>query len=209
MRSCKPLHQLVLGLLLLHSPSSQASLEVHAGRETLSINDDWKFWRSETNPDGIIYDWRPDSKNLTSVEVLKEYILPSANDFISDPANHHRRPQRNLSSNIAWLRDDFDDSGWDNVTLPHDWAIYGPFYTAEEGLNPVNGGMGRLPVQGVGIYRRKLNHDARDSGKTIYLDVEGAMSYAMVWLNGDLVGGWQVVQDIVSLNLADFGAFHL
>ncbi|KAL1953703.1 hypothetical protein VTO42DRAFT_2338 [Malbranchea cinnamomea] len=50
--------------------------------------------------------------------------------------------------------------------------------------------MGRLPVLGVGWYRRKLTMDPRDEGKTIYLDIDGAMSYAMVWLDGKLVGGW-------------------
>ena len=29
-----------------------------------------------------------------------------------------------------------------------------------------------------------------DAGKSIFLEVDGAMSYAMVWLNGQLVGGW-------------------
>jgi beta-galactosidase len=50
--------------------------------------------------------------------------------------------------------------------------------------------MGRLPVQGVAWYRRTLNLSASDAGKSIFLDVDGAMSYAMVWLNGTLVGGW-------------------
>ena len=25
------------------------------------------------------------------------------------------------------VRPDFDDSAWQRVTVPHDWAIYGPF----------------------------------------------------------------------------------
>ena len=31
---------------------------------------------------------------------------------------------------------------------------------------------------------------AADQGKQFYLDVDGAMSYASVWLNGQFVGGW-------------------
>lgn len=54
----------------------------------------------------------------------------------------------------------------------------------------VGGGMGRLPSPGVAWYRKKLDIPESDAGKSIFLDVDGAMSYAMVWLNGHLVGGW-------------------
>ena len=50
--------------------------------------------------------------------------------------------------------------------------------------------MGRLPSNGVAWYRKKLDIPASDAGKSIFLDVDGAMSYAIVWLNGNLVGGW-------------------
>ncbi len=50
--------------------------------------------------------------------------------------------------------------------------------------------MGRLPSAGVGWYRKKLSIPAADAGKSIFLDVDGAMSYATVWLNGRLAGGW-------------------
>lgn len=177
-------------LLLLHCYPAAAISRQGQGRECVSLNHDWKFWRSETNPDGVIYDWRPDLENLTNVEVLKPYILPSGNDFIKNPAARHIRPENAPKTDIKFTKADFDDSTWENVTLPHDWAIKGPFYTGEEGVNPVNGGMGRLPVQGVGWYRKTLTWTTKDEGKNIYLEIDGSMSYTMVWLNDNLVGGW-------------------
>ncbi|MBK1880447.1 DUF4982 domain-containing protein [Pelagicoccus mobilis] len=50
--------------------------------------------------------------------------------------------------------------------------------------------MGRLPSPGVAWYRKNLELPKSDSDKSIYLDIDGAMSYAMVWLNDQLVGGW-------------------
>jgi beta-galactosidase len=49
---------------------------------------------------------------------------------------------------------------------------------------------GRLPYYGVGWYRKKLANSAEDAHKSIFLDVDGAMSYSTVWLNGQFVGGW-------------------
>jgi len=50
--------------------------------------------------------------------------------------------------------------------------------------------MGRLPSDGVGWYQKKLEIPASDAGRSIFLEIDGAMSYAAVWLNGNLVGGW-------------------
>ena len=180
-------------------------ISAQTGRERLSINDGWKFYRYTANPDKLMYDERPvveehkdnidaDSRPTEAVlvnsseKVLKKWILPSANAFIQDPANHHVRPEGHPGANFPFVQKNFDDSAWENVDLPHDWAIKGPFY---EGWNTlIGGGMGRLPVHGVAWYRKQLDIPAADKGKNIYLDIDGAMAYAIVWLNGHLVGGW-------------------
>lgn len=103
------------------------------------------------------------------------WVLPTANAFIKDPQKHYIRPNSEApGKDFPFLQLDFNDSDWESVTLPHDWAIDGPFY---EGDNPeVGGGMGRLPVQGIAWYRKKLNITSDDVGKSIFLEVEGAMS---------------------------------
>jgi len=176
-------------------------------REIISFNGDWKFFKYETSEqaDNLIYDVRPreGKSNLikeadakpeeaekveASQEVLKPWILPTANNFINDNSKHYKRPDGNPGSNFPFVQSDFDDSGWENIRLPHDWAIKGPF---QGGWNSeVGGGMGRLPINGVAWYRKKFIIDPIDSCKSIFLDIDGAMSYAMVWLNGKLIGGW-------------------
>ncbi|WP_157547176.1 beta-galactosidase GalB [Niabella soli] len=185
-------------LLLAQKPSV-------VGRERISINDNWRFMRYQGDPDTLIYDeWpaiadRNDNKvadtkasesgvTVSSARSLKKWILPTANDFIKDPAARHLRPKGNPGENFPFVQNDFNDTNWEPVTLPHDWAIKGPFYKEADAV--VGGGMGRLPVQGVAWYRRKINIPAADKGKSIYLDIDGAMSYAMVWINGKLAGGW-------------------
>ena len=189
-------------------------------RERISINEGWKFMRYKDEPDHLVYDERPiitnyrenqvaDAKPTESnqstaaaTNILKNWILPSANDFIKDPTKHFKRPAGNPGSDFPFVQSNFNDESWETVDLPHDWAINGPFY--KEANPEVGGGMGRLPVQGVAWYRKKLNIPSADAGKTIQLQIDGAMSYAMVWLNGNLVGGWPYGYNSFCLDLTPY-----
>ncbi len=171
------------------------------------MNTDWRFQKGEPEGDStdLIYDVRPEVNDKNDVVladampteavkletkqmVLKPWILPTGNAFVKDSAKRHVRPHGDPGSDFPFVRSDFDDSSWELLNLPHDWAIKGPFY---KGWNsPVGGGMGRLPSPGVGWYRKKITIPASDTKKSFFLDVDGAMSYAMVWINGNLAGGW-------------------
>jgi len=176
-------------------------------RKMISINDGWKFFRYGPTDkiDRLIYDVRPevadrrdnkvaDSRPTEAVKVeendnvLKRWILPSGNRFIKDPAKRFTRPGGDPGSDFPFVLKSFDDSSWESVNLPHDWAIKGPFLEGPDAV--IGGGMGRLPVNGVAWYRRKLDINESDRDKKIFLVADGAMSYAMVWINGHLAGGW-------------------
>jgi beta-galactosidase len=187
--------------------SHDDSMTSYEGRSRILLDKDWRFYKYAPNEDtdDLIYDVRPEVTNTkddgpadakpteatvvkSSRKVLKPWIMPTGNEFIKDPEKRYLRPQEDVNAAIDFVNKDFDDSSWDHVNLPHDWAIEGSFYEGEN--TPVGGGMGRLPSPGVGWYRKQLDIPVSMAGKRIYLDVDGAMSYAMVWLNGHLVGGW-------------------
>ncbi len=75
-----------------------------------------------------------------------------------------------------------DDSNWRKLTLPHDWAIEGPF---KKGSDLRTGG---LPVHGVGWYRKHFNIDKSHQNKQISIEFDGAMNNSKVWLNGTYIG---------------------
>ncbi len=185
----------------------------------ISLNNDWRFMRYTSTPDKLIYDIRPEVKDrndnvvadtkpteaaaVTAFESgLKKWILPTANNFIKDSSKHYKRPAGNPGADFPFVKNNFNDAAWQQVMLPHDWAINGPFYTGENAV--VGGGMGRLPVQGVAWYRKKINITPADAGKNIYLDIDGAMSYTMVWCNGNLVGGWPYGYNSFRLDLTPY-----
>jgi beta-galactosidase len=157
-------------------------------RERLLINDDWRFAKGDP----------PDNKTNLQYDAVKAWLLPAGNYFLSDANKQLQRPEGNLGSDVAYVAPIFDDSSWRKVNLPHDYAIEGPFTTT------VSGSTGRLPSSGVVWYRKNLTLPASDAGKSIFLDIDGAMSYSMVWLNGRFVGGWPYGYASFRLNLTPF-----
>lgn len=207
------------------SCNREIKTDIDNPRERLSINDGWKFMKYESSEDAddLFYDTRPDIVNAndskeadtpateaekleTSKKALKSYILPTANAFIKNPSKHYKRPEGHPGIDFPFVQATFDDSSWEDVNLPHDWAIKGPF---QEGAGAeVGGGMGRLPSNGIAWYRKKIDITKADENKSIYLDIDGAMSYAMVWLNGHLVGGWPYGYNSFRLDLTPYINFE-
>jgi len=187
-------------------------------RERLSLDQGWRFQPGDPpgvdgqfdydvrplvqdNEDGKAADARPQrasSPHGGDKTVLRPWILPTANALIADPARRHARPPGNPGGDLPFVQRDFDDSAWRRVDLPHDWAIAGPFL-----VDGPYGGMGRLPSWGVGWYRRTLDIPASDRGRRIALEIDGAMSYASVWCNGRLLGGWPYGYSSWQLDLSD------
>lgn len=163
-----------LPLAIILSALALFSADSASPRERISINDDWRFTRGDP----------PEAAARLAYDSIKQWILPTGNAFIKDEARKYVQPRAGLEALISYAQAGFDDSSWRRLDLPHDWGVEGPF--TSEG----RGDTGRLPFYGVGWYRKKLSIPASDAGKSISLDMDGAMSYATVWLNGKLIGGW-------------------
>ena len=96
----------------------------------------------------------------------------------------------------------FNDAKWQNVTVPHDWAIYGPFSInndkqemaiTQDGQTEAMehaGRTGGLPFVGTGWYRLNFDAPSFEKGKKATLIFDGAMSHARVYINGQEAGYW-------------------
>jgi beta-galactosidase len=97
---------------------------------------------------------------------------------------------------------DFDDASWETVSVPHDWAIFGPFdkeidkqvvaieQNGEKVASEKTGRTGSLPYIGDGWYRKAFSLPTYKAGQTVLLVFDGAMSEPRVYLNGQKVGEW-------------------
>ena len=134
------------------------------------------------------------------------------------------RTVRELDSNWKFQKGDFEnafqnnfnDSKWEKVTVPHDWAIYGPFDKEIDKQNVANvqngekvasektGRTGALPHIGTAWYRNKFTISAAEKGKKVILLFEGAMSEPQVYLNGKKVGEWAYGYSYFYFDVFDF-----
>ncbi|MFV0592048.1 MAG: DUF4982 domain-containing protein [Draconibacterium sp.] len=98
---------------------------------------------------------------------------------------------------------DLNTDNWETVTVPHDWAIKGPFdkqidmqtvkitQNQEKDATEKTGRTGALPYIGVGWYRTNLEVPELKKGKKALLVFDGAMSEPQVFINGEKVGEWK------------------
>lgn len=108
--------------------------------------------------------------------------------------------QRTATELKQW---DFSRDGgkWETVTIPHDWAIYGPFDRSND-LQKVTveqngeteatwktGRTGGLPYVGKGYYRTTI--EVPDTAGSVFtFEFDGAMSNPQVTVNGKKIGNW-------------------
>ncbi|MBK5099053.1 MAG: DUF4982 domain-containing protein, partial [Gemmatimonadetes bacterium] len=80
----------------------------------------------------------------------------------------------------------FDDGAWGEATLPHTPRI--------ESLVTGAPGSDTFQWQGTCWYRKHFTLDPETAGRKVFLNFDGAMNVADVWLNGDFLGrhmgGW-------------------
>ncbi|PSR13774.1 MAG: glycoside hydrolase family 2 [Bacteroidetes bacterium] len=135
-------------------------------------------------------------KNVFSLVVLLFWLLPAqaqerSISTLQEGWKFARGEQANGASPTL------DDTRWETLSVPHDWAISGPF-------DPLgNGNTAKLPWQGQGWYRRTLDLPATAAGQRIYLLFDGVMAFPKVYLNGQLVGEWDYGYNSFYLDVTD------
>lgn len=109
---------------------------------------------------------------------------------------------------------DLDDSNWQVVTVPHDWAISGPFdnnndrqtvaieQNGETEATEKTGRTGSLPWMGIGWYR--YHFKTSKNSERLILNFDGAMSEPEVYVNGRKAGEWKYGYNAFNVNITDY-----
>lgn len=89
----------------------------------------------------------------------------------------------------APIMPEFDDSSWQKVSLPHDWAVdlpYSPEASHSHGYKCIGW---KYPENSVGWYRKHIEIPTEDKGKQFFIEFEGIYRDSEVFCNGFYLGG--------------------
>lgn len=108
----------------------------------------------------------------------------------------------------------YDDSKWEQVTIPHDWAISGPFdkkidmqvvaivQNGEQEATEKTGRSGSLPWIGEGWYRTEIA--VSDTYSHAELVFDGAMSEPTVYIDGKKAGYWAYGYNTFAIDITPY-----
>ena len=82
----------------------------------------------------------------------------------------------------------FDDSGWQEVNIPHDWVTTLPYAKEASHSHGYKTVGYKYPETSVGWYRKVITIPSEDLGKHISLRFDGIFRNAQVWFNGFYMG---------------------
>lgn len=140
---------------------------------------------------------------VVSAQVRNEFLLEKNWKFTREDNSEFQNPA-------------YNDTKWQSVTVPHDWAIYGPFSSqndkqevaiSQDGQKEAMehaGRTGGLPFVGVGWYRTQFDVPQFAPGKRATLLFDGAMSHANVYINGKKVGYWPYGYNSFHFDITDY-----
>ena len=122
-----------------------------------------------------------------------------------------QRTEINLNEGWMFSRDSVQ---WQEVNIPHDWAIAGPFdkkwdlqtvaieQNGEKEKTEKSGRSGALPWIGKGFYRKEITLNEKPQNAVLLFD--GAMSEPVVRINGKVAGRWAYGYNAFRIDAAPF-----
>ena len=153
----------LLSVLLLIQFIACLSVSAQQAREAILLNNGWKFAYGHAG------DMKKDFTHGT------EYFTYFAK-------------AKSFNQNQGPSTEQFNDSTWQTVNLPHDWVVDLPFSKEASHSHGYKTVGWKYPETSVGWYRRKFYIPEKDLGKHISVRFDGIFRNAQVFCNGFYLG---------------------
>jgi beta-galactosidase len=152
--------------------------------------------------------------SVLSLAILSPALSQTAGELLRKEIVLERNWKFTKSDPSGAAFPDFDDSKWQSVSIPHDWAIDGPFneeidkqitvieQNGEKKPYAHTGRTGALPYIGSGWYRLML--EIPDGYARAELNFDGAMAEPAVYVNGQEAGRWANGYNAFNIDITPF-----
>lgn len=145
----------------------------------------------------------PEARSQSSTQMSSEPELVYINT-LGDPSVRSQNFNENwkfyLGDASGAEGEQFDDSAWKNVDLPHDYSIDQEYTTAGEAESGYKLG-------GIGWYRKSFTVGEALKGKTVRIDFDGVYMDSTVWINGHQLGNHPYGYSPFSYDITDYLKF--
>ena len=178
-RYLKCLIIIILAMLIVSSVFA-----VDSPRERLLMDFGWRFHLGDAPDSGSQFDF-PEVDDLAKTRLNQ---LGAEGNWGASASNQPDPVSVDFGGKISFVQPDFEDRGWRNLDLPHDWAVELPFNPQADfkhGFKPIGPG---FPQNSIGWYRRSFELPLSDKGQTLWLEFGGIYRNSLVWLNGHCLG---------------------
>ena len=143
---------------------------------------------------------------------MKHYLLTTVLCLGSALTQAQNRQEVLLQDDWQFSR---DKQSWETVSVPHDWAISGPFdkkwdlqtvaivQNGETQATEKSGRSGSLPWIGEGYYQRRFTipSDFKGAAELVF---DGAMSEPTIFVNGKRAGSWRYGYNTFRIDITSF-----
>jgi beta-galactosidase len=157
------------------------------GRERVQLDSGWRFQLGDPGDVTTNVTSYPEISDLTKLQTNS--IGPGTNTETYMESIRVDILGTHAGENVSFVQTNYDDSGWRQINLPHDWAVELPFNSSADGghgYKPV--GSPSFTTNNISWYRHTFTLPSNYMGQSLWLQFDGVYRNCLVWLNGHIIG---------------------
>jgi len=158
-------------------------------RERILLDSNWRFQLGDPADVTTNVTWYPEIPDLAKLEASEVGSVTNTSSETYMESIRIDPIATQAGQNVSFVQTNFNDSGWSQINLPHDWVVGLPFSSSANGGHGYKAGIsGSTGANTLAWYRHTFTLPANFGSQTLWLEFDGVYRNCLVWLNGHILG---------------------
>ena len=158
-------------------------------RERILLDSNWRFQLGDPADVTTNVTWYPEIPDLAKLDASEVGSVTNTSSETYMESIRIDPIAAQAGQNVSFVQTNYNDSGWRQLNLPHDWVVELPFSSSANGGHGYKAGIsGSTGANTVGWYRHTFTLPANVGSQTLWLEFDGVYRNCLVWLNGHILG---------------------